>query len=228
MSGSLVRTLRIRTRRKLGNLGILSTALGDAGAQVGEIVTAKIGHRYTLRDFHIVFDDEEHLNAALQSVADLNDSEVVEVRNDVKFAHRGGKVRMVSRVPLTDISNFHTSITPGPREMTSMIDEDPAAADLYTSVPRAVGIVSDGAGLIGIGKVKPRAMMPVLEAKAALLSEKAGITGVPLAMEVASEEELVETAVRVAPSFSGVLLDALAAPRNARIKEKLEERLQPR
>lgn len=226
MPGSLVRTLRIRTRRKVGNLGILATALGDAGAQVGEIVTAKIGHRYTLRDFHIVFDDEEHLEHALGAVSELADSEVVEVRNDVTFAHRGGKVRTVSRVPLSDISSLHTSVTPGAREIADMIDDDVRAATLYTSIPRTVGILSDGAGLIGTGKVRPQAMMPLLEAQAALLSEKAGLSALPISVDVTSEEDLVETIVRIAPSFGGIHLSALAAPRNMRIKEKLEERLQ--
>ena len=225
MAGSLVRTLRIRTRRKVGNLGILTTALGDAGTQVGEIITVKIGHRFTLRDFHIVFDDEGHLDNALQAVGELADSEVVEVRNDVTFAHRGGKTRTVSRVPLSDISSLHTSVTPGAREITNLIDDDPAAATLYTSIPKTVGILSDGAGLIGAGKVRAEAMMPLLEAQAALLSEKAGLNGVPLTVDVNSEEDLVETIVRIGKSFGGIHLSALAAPRNVRIKEKLEDRL---
>ena len=174
MAGSLVRTLRIRTRRKVGNLGILTTALGDAGTQVGEIITVKIGHRFTLRDFHIVFDDEGHLDNALQAVGELADSEVVEVRNDVTFAHRGGKTRTVSRVPLSDISSLHTSVTPGAREITNLIDDDPAAATLYTSIPKTVGILSDGAGLIGAGKVRAEAMMPPPRSASRIALRKSG------------------------------------------------------
>src|SRR6185437_10221696 len=95
---SLVRTLRIRSRRKAGGLGILTSALGDAGASIGEIHTVRIGHNYTLRDFHLLLDDEEHLNNVLDAVKELSGSEVVAVRDTVREIHLGGKIRTAARV----------------------------------------------------------------------------------------------------------------------------------
>jgi len=101
-AGQLVRTLRIRTRRKVGNLGRVTTALGDAGVAIGEIVTLRIGHNYTLRDFHLNLDDEEHLKQAIASIDAIPDSEVVEVVNEVETVHCGGKIRTVSKIDLSD------------------------------------------------------------------------------------------------------------------------------
>ena len=97
-SAGLVRTIRIRSRRKTGGLGILTTALGDAGASIGEIQTVRIGHNYTLRDFHLLLDNDEHLKHVLDGIRDLRDSELVEVRETTRDVHLGGKVRTASRV----------------------------------------------------------------------------------------------------------------------------------
>jgi malate dehydrogenase (oxaloacetate-decarboxylating) len=221
----LVRTLRIRSRRKAGGLGVVTTALGDAGASIGEISTLKIGHNYTLRDFDLLLDDEEHLASVLESIAALADSEVIEVIDSVREVHKGGKIRTRSRIDLTSLSALNSGYMPGVKDMVRAIDDDPKLADTYTSVQRTVAIVTDGAGLAGFGKVEPRSMLPVLEGKAALLASMAGLSSLPLVLAVDSEDDFIETVTRIAPSCGAILLDALAAPRGQRAYQKLSERL---
>ncbi|MCP4503339.1 MAG: NAD-dependent malic enzyme [Deltaproteobacteria bacterium] len=225
MPASLVRTLRIKTRRTAGTLGLLTTAFGDVGVMVGEIVTARIGHTFSIRDFHAIFDDNNQLEAAIEAIKHLADSELVEVINDVKGVHHGGKIRTGSRVDLSSMYRMQTSYNPGTREMVELIDENPKLATRFTSVGRTVAIISDGNGLLGVGKVKSRAMLPILEAKAALLASHAGLNSLPLVLDVKSEDEFIETVTRLAPSCGAFLLDAIAAPRNLRIQEKLQTSL---
>jgi malate dehydrogenase (oxaloacetate-decarboxylating) len=224
-SPGLVRTLRIRSRRKAGGLGILTTALGDAGASIGEIHTVRIGHNYTLRDFHLLLDDDEHLGQVLNAVKELSDSEIVEVRDTVKDIHLGGKVRTTSRVSLKGLAALSSAYQPGVREIVQAIEDDPRLADAFTSVQRTVAIVSDGSGLVGLGKVQPRAMLPVVEGKAMLLSTLAGLSSMRLVLDVDSEDALVDTVAALAPSCGGILLDSIAAPRGPRAAAKLADKL---
>lgn len=225
MSRGIVRTLRIRSNRKAGVLGILTTALGDAGASIGEITTLKIGHNYTLRDFSLLLDDPEHLQGVLDAVGALADSDVVEVKNTVTEAHVGGKLKTVSRADVEHLTGLAAALSPGAREMTRMIDEQPSLADVYTAVQRTVAIVTDGGELPGVGKVHPRAMLPLVEGKAAVLASLGGLNALPLVLDVETEDEFIETVARIAPSCGAILLDALAAPRGARAVSKLSDRL---
>jgi len=226
MPATLVRTLRIRTRRTAGTLGKLTTALGDVGVMVGEIVTVRIGHTFSVRDFHVSLANSKQLQAALGAIETLDDSELIEVQNGVMAAHSGGKIRTRARVDLSSMYAMQTAYNPGTREMVDVIDENPDQACRYTSVGRTVGIISDGNGLLGVGKVKSRAMLPILEAKSALLASHAGLNALPLVLDVSSEEEFVQTIKRVAPSMGAIMLDAISAPRNRRIQEKLQRDLQ--
>ena len=225
MSPGLVRTLRIRSRRKAGGLGVLTSALGDAGASIGEIQTARIGHNYTLRDFHLLLDDEEHLRHVLDAVRELRDSEIIEVRNSVRDVHIGGKIRMRSRVELAGLAALSSAWQPGVREIVHAIEDEPKLADVFTSVCRTVAVVTDGSGLVGLGKVNPRAMLPVVEGKAMLLAQLAGLSGLPLCLNVDSEDALCDAVCALAPSFGAVILESIAAPRGPRSALKLAERL---
>lgn len=224
-SPGLVRTLRIRSRRKAGGLGILTTALGDAGASIGEIHTARIGHNYTLRDFHLLLDDAEHLAQVLTALKELRDSELVEVRDTVRDVHLGGKIRTQSRVPLNGLTALSSAYLPGVREVVQAIEDEPRLAEAFTSVQRTVAIVTDGSGLVGFGKVQPRSMLPVVEGKALLLTQLAGLASLRLCLDVDNEDQLVETVAALAPSCGAVLLDSVAAPRGPRAAQKLAERL---
>ncbi|OGQ24755.1 MAG: hypothetical protein A2138_20340 [Deltaproteobacteria bacterium RBG_16_71_12] len=224
-SAGLVRTIRIRSRRKTGGLGILTTALGDAGASIGEIQTVRIGHNYTLRDFHLLLDNDEHLKHVLDGIRDLRDSELVEVRETTRDVHLGGKVRTASRVDLSGLAVLAAATQPGVREIVQAIEDEPRMAEVFTTVQRTVAIVTDGSGLVGVGKVHPRAMLPVLEGKSAVLAQFAGLSSMRLALDVGSEDELIDAVSALAPSCGAVLIDSIAAPRGPRAAAKLADRL---
>jgi malate dehydrogenase (oxaloacetate-decarboxylating) len=223
--GGLVRTLRVKTRRKVGNLGLVTTALGDAGAQIGEITTFRIGHNFTVRDFQIRIDDPEHAKGAVDAVDALAESEVVDVLNEVELVHLGGKVRTRSRVDISTMPRLLTAYNPGVREIIQRIDANPDDALTFTSVQRTVALVTDGSGLLGMGRVRSRAMLPVLEAKAALLATQTGLNSLPLVLDVQTEDDFVATVKSLTPSCGAILLDAIGAPRGLRVHQKLSDAL---
>lgn len=226
MSPGLVRTFRIRSKRRPGGLGLLTTALGDVGASIGDLVTVSIGHNYTLRDFHLLLDDEEHLAAAVDAVSILDGSELLEVINTAEVVHRGGKVRTVSRVPLQSQHDMVAAHVPGVKQVVQRIADDPSQVDVFSSVARTVGVVTDGSGVVGLNKVSPAAALPVVETKCAFLSRLVGLTGLPLALDVPNEDRLVDTLVALRPSYSALLIESVAAPRGQRVTQRLGEKLQ--
>lgn len=225
MASGLVRTLRIRTRRKHGNLGILTTALGDAGTTIGEIITVKFGHSFTLRDFNLVLDNEEHLKNVVDAIGALADSEVVEVKNAVQNVHRGGKVRTCARASMDTLTDLQTSLTPGVSEVVNLIDKEPELALRLTAVQRTVAIISDGSGLRGVGRVRSQAVLPVLEAKAAWLSARGGLNTLPIGLDVQSEDEFIAAVKALRPSCGMLLVDAMAGGRAVRVCKRLTEAL---
>ena len=226
MSPGLVRTLRIRSKRRPGGLGLLASALGDAGASLGEIQTVRIGHNTTLRDFQLLLDDDEHLQAVLEAIKPLEGVDVVDVIDTVEQVHRGGKIRVRSRVAFTGVSDLSAAHMPGMKQMAQAIADDPPLATMYTAVARTVAVVTDGSGVTGLNQVQAIAALPVVEAKCALLAHFAGLSGLPLCLDIDTEDRFVDTLVALAPSYGAILVESVSAPRGPRVAQRLGERLQ--
>ena len=226
MSPGLTRTLRVRARRKPGGLGLLATALGDVGASIGDVDTVRIGHNFTIRDFHLLLDDEEHLAAVVDAVALIEGAELLEVIDTAELLHRGGKVRMSSRIVLDDQRSVTAAHVPGVKQVIRRIAEQPDLADVFSSVARTVAVVTDGSGVTGLNRVSPMAALPLVETKCMFLSQLAGLSGLPLSLGVPNEERLVESIIALRPSYSALIIDSVAAPRGQRVAQRVAEALQ--
>ncbi|SHF75198.1 malate dehydrogenase (oxaloacetate-decarboxylating) [Jatrophihabitans endophyticus] len=140
-------------------------------------------------------------------------------------AHEGGKLRLASTLPLVDRESLSLAYTPGVAEVCSVIAEDEARARDYTWRSRLVAVVSDGTAVLGLGNIGPAAALPVMEGKAALFSEFAGLNAVPVVLSTTDADEIVETVERIAPSFGGINLEDISAPRCFEIEARLRDRL---
>src|SRR5262249_23046632 len=116
----------------------------------------------------------------------------------------GGKLTMASTAPLTDRDDLSIAYTPGVAEVCTAIAENPALAARYTWTSRLVAVVSDGTAVLGLGDIGPRAALPVMEGKACLFKRFAGLDAVPIVLDTTDVDEIVETVVRLAPSFGGI------------------------
>ncbi len=139
--------------------------------------------------------------------------------------HVGGKMEVASTVSLTGPEDLSLAYTPGVARVCEAIAEDASLADDYTWVSNTVAVVTDGTAVLGLGDIGPRAAMPVMEGKAVLFKQFGGIDAVPICLDTTDPDEIVETVARLAPSFGGINLEDISAPRCFEIEQRLQDRL---
>ncbi|MER7363520.1 NAD(P)-dependent malic enzyme [Nonomuraea wenchangensis] len=139
--------------------------------------------------------------------------------------HVGGKMGIVATVPVATKDDLAMAYTPGVARVCTAIHEEPALAARYTWVSNTVAVVTDGTAVLGLGDIGPAAAMPVMEGKAVLFKEFAGVDAIPICLDTTDVDEIVETVVRIAPSFGGINLEDISAPRCFEIEDRLKERL---
>ena len=146
--------------------------------------------------------------------------------DDPAFAvHENGKLTVRPTRSITSLADLALTYTPGVARVSSAIAVEPELARHYTWAPRAVAIVSDGTAVLGLGDIGPVASLPVMEGKACLFSEFGGLSGVPIVLGTTDVDTIVETVVAMAPSFGGVNLEDISAPRCFEIESRLRARL---
>jgi malate dehydrogenase (oxaloacetate-decarboxylating) len=146
--------------------------------------------------------------------------------DDPAFAvHEGGKLSVVPTRRIESIADLALTYTPGVARVSSAIAAEPELGRRFTWAPRVVAVVSDGSAVLGLGDIGPSASLPVMEGKACLFSEFAGLSAVPVVLSTNDVDTIVETVVAIAPSFGGINLEDISAPRCFEIEARLRERL---
>jgi len=139
--------------------------------------------------------------------------------------HRGGKMEVASTVPVGDADDLSLAYTPGVALVCEAIAADREVAHDYTWVGNTVAVVTDGTAVLGLGDIGPAAAMPVMEGKAILFKQFGGVNAIPVALDTTDTEEIIETIVRLAPTFGGINLEDISSPRCFEIERRLIERL---
>ena len=136
-----------------------------------------------------------------------------------------GKLEIVSKCPVTDRDELSTAYTPGVAEPCRKIHANPHDAYRYTIKSHTVAVVSDGTAVLGLGDIGPLAAMPVMEGKAVLFKEFGGVDAFPICLDTKDTEELIKTVKYLAPTFGGINLEDISAPRCFEIERRLKEEL---
>ncbi|MEU5782963.1 NAD(P)-dependent malic enzyme [Micromonospora lupini] len=152
-------------------------------------------------------------------------SSTVDPADPVFQLHRGGKMAVASTVPLTSREDLSLAYTPGVARVCEAIAADPALADDYTWASHAVAVVTDGSAVLGLGNIGPRAALPVMEGKAVLFKQFAGVDAVPICLDTQDVDEIVAVVRALAPSFGGINLEDISAPRCFEVERRLDEAL---
>jgi malate dehydrogenase (oxaloacetate-decarboxylating) len=139
--------------------------------------------------------------------------------------HRGGKIEIRSTVHVRDEAGLAMAYTPGVGQVSLAIARDPALAHDYTWRSNVVAVVTDGSAVLGLGDLGPLGALPVMEGKALLFKVFGGVNAVPICLDAREVDDIVETVVRLAPSFGGINLEDISAPRCFAIERLLQERL---
>ncbi|MGW4337644.1 NAD(P)-dependent malic enzyme [Rhodococcus koreensis] len=150
----------------------------------------------------------------------------VELTDEEIFAgHVGGKLSVELTAPLDSQRDLSIAYTPGVAQVSRAIHADETLADRYTWTNRLVVVVSDGSAVLGLGDIGPRASLPVMEGKSALFKNFAGLNSIPLVLDTKDPDEIVETLIRLRPSFGAVNLEDISAPRCFEIEQRVIEAL---
>ena len=144
---------------------------------------------------------------------------------EIFASHEGGKLSVECTMPLDSKRALSVAYTPGVAQVSRAIAEDPAKAATHTWASRLVVVVSDGTAVLGLGDIGPAASLPVMEGKSALFKTFGGLNSIPLVLDTTNVDEIIETLVRLRPSYGAVNLEDIAAPRCFELEERLIEAL---
>src|ERR671919_669732 len=224
-SASYSLTLRVRLSSRAGSLGELTMAIGRAGGDIGAIDIVTVGNNYIIRDITVSSASSKHGEQIVQAVKDVDGVELVQVSDPTFLMHLGGKIEVVSKVPLKTRADLSMAYTPGVARICEAIHKDADKAFTLTIKKNTVAVVTDGTAVLGLGNVGPAAAMPVMEGKAMLFKEFADIDAYPICADTKGIDALVAVAKAIAPGFGGINLEDIAAPECFDVEERLRAEL---
>ncbi len=165
--------------------------------------------------------DADHRGRVISAVQAVRQARLVETTDRTFDLHRGGKLHTGLNSPLKTRDDLSMAYTPGVARVCAAIEEKREKAFKYTIKSNTVAVVSDGTAVLGLGDIGPEAAMPVMEGKAMLFKEFAGVDAFPICLDTKDVDEIVETVKRIAPGFGGVNLEDISSPRCFEIENRL-------
>jgi malate dehydrogenase (oxaloacetate-decarboxylating) len=226
MAERLLRTLRCRNLHRPGFLGRLAGAIGEAGANIGDIRTVWVGPDHIVRDLDIMVVDHDGLGRVEQALEDLEGVELLEVIDDIHDFHIDGKIEIRSTHPVRSVADLRRVYTPGVAEVVRTIAADPDESYTYTIRGKTVAIVTNGTRVLGLGNVGPLASLPVMEGKAALLSQFVGLSAMPIVLQSRDPDAIVATVLNFASGFGAIQLEDIESPACFEVEQRLVESLE--
>jgi len=217
--------LRVAVDHEPGTLGRLATAIGEAGGNITAVDIAEATADTLIRDMTVDARDETHAARIGDAVSKVAGVRVISIADRTFLLHAGGKITVTSKVPLRSRDDLSMAYTPGVARVCNAIAADPHRVHELTIKRNSVAIVTDGTAVLGLGNIGPAAALPVMEGKAMLFKEFAGIDAFPLCLDVRNGEDVIETVRRVAPVFGGINLEDIAAPHCFEVEERLKAEL---
>ena len=224
-SASFSATLRLRLKNVPGSFASVAQAIADADGLLDAIDLVRVESGTKVRDVTVLAEDADHIERITAAVRSVEGVEVEHVSDRTFLLHLGGKLEVRSKVPLKTRDDLSMAYTPGVARVCVAIAEDPDKVWNLTVKRNAVAIVSDGTAVLGLGDIGPEAAIPVMEGKAMLFKEFAGVNAWPLCLATKDPDAIVDAVTAIAPGFGGINLEDISAPRCFEIERRLDEAL---
>jgi len=224
-SASYSLTLRLEIKNRPGMLGRVASAIGEAGGDIGAVDLVESQRDRVIRDITIKARDSEHGQQIINRLRRLPGARVANVSDRTFLLHLGGKIEIRNKVPIRTRDDLSMAYTPGVARVCLAIKEDRQRAFTLTMKHNAVAVVTDGTAVLGLGDIGPEAALPVMEGKAMLFKEFAGVDAFPVCLATKDVDKIVETVKLVAPTFGGINLEDISAPRCFEVEERLRKEL---
>lgn len=218
-------TLRIELPNQAGTLASVTQAIAQAKGSLGQISLIECTRKVCRREITVDAYSEEHAEQIVTAVNALPDIQVIKVSDRTFDLHRGGKIAITSRLSAMSQTELAMAYTPGVGRICKAIAQDPSQVFSFTIKSNMVAIVTDGSAVLGLGNLGAQAALPVMEGKAMLFKEFAGVDAFPICLATQDTEEIIKTVKNIAPVFGGVNLEDIAAPRCFEIERRLRQEL---
>src|SRR5680860_323232 len=220
-------TIRVELDARQEPLGKLTAAIAEAGGQLQgvDLVPGAGSEGKRVREFTIDAQDRPHWEQILRAIGSTRGATVLDYVDRTMQMHRGGKIEMQNKYPLKTRDDLSMAYTPGVARVCEDIRADRAKAFEYTIKKNTVAIVSDGSAVLGLGNIGPEAAMPVMEGKAVLFKRFAGVDAWPVCINASSADDIVRIVEAIAPTYGGINLEDIAAPKCFEIEARLKESL---
>ncbi|HEY6084071.1 MAG TPA: NAD-dependent malic enzyme, partial [Nitrospira sp.] len=218
-------TVRLELANKPGMFANVAAVLAMEGANLGavDIVSATASHM--IRDVTFDVRDEAHGEHVLLRLGMLPDVKVLSASDRIFLLHLGGKIHVQSRLPVNTRNILSMVYTPGVGRVSQAIAKDRSKAYAFTIKCNSVAVVTDGSAVLGLGNLGPEAALPVMEGKAMLFRELAGIDAWPICLNSQNTEDIIRTVQTIAPGFGAINLEDISAPRCFEIERRLKASL---
>jgi malate dehydrogenase (oxaloacetate-decarboxylating) len=218
-------TLRCQITNRPGMLGRLTTAIGEAGGDIGAIDIVRAERALMIRDVTVRVQDEQHGARLIETIKRLDGIQVTHVSDRVFQTHQGGKIAIASKVPIKNRDDLSLAYTPGVARVCRAIADNPEQVYELTMKRNSVAVVSDGSAVLGLGNLGPAGALPVMEGKAILFKELADIDAFPICLQSQNPDMIVATVEQIAPVFGGINLEDIASPACFVVEGRLAESL---
>jgi len=198
-SASYSFTVRLEIRNKPGMLGRVTSVIGRAGGDIGAVDLAEMTPARVIRDITIKARDSGHAHLVVDRLRAMTGVRVMSISDRTFLMHLGGKIEITSKVPIRTRDDLSMAYTPGVARVCLSIKDDPERAFTLTMKRNVVAVVTDGTAVLGLGDIGPEAALPVMEGKAMLFKELAGVDAFPLCLDTKDPDKIVQTVKLVAP-----------------------------
>ncbi|MEN9248997.1 MAG: malic enzyme-like NAD(P)-binding protein [Gloeomargarita sp. GMQP_bins_120] len=218
-------TVRIEIPNRVGQLAAVLQAIGEAGGNLGPIDLIEQTRQRAIREITIDATGPEHEEQIIAAIRALPQVRLLSVDDRTFQLHQGGKIHLQSKIPLKNQADLAMAYTPGVGRVCAEIAQHPEQVYRFTIKQNCVAIVTDGSAVLGLGNLGPYAALPVMEGKAMLFKEFAGIDAFPICLDTQDPEAIVATVKYLAPVFGGINLEDISAPRCFAIEQRLQREL---
>ena len=217
--------VRLRLFNEVGVLNRVTQKISDLGGNIGAIDIVRPEPDALIRDITIFTHNPEHGEKLVEGLREIEDVEFINFSDRTFLAHLQGKIEINNRLPLSTRDDLSIAYTPGVARVCTEIHKNPENAYKLTIKGNTVAVVTDGTAVLGLGDIGPKAAMPVMEGKAMLFKQFAGIDAWPICLDTTDTEEIISIVKALAPGFGGINLEDISAPRCFEIEERLRNEL---
>jgi len=217
--------LRVEMDKQAVTFGELVLLIGQEGGDIVAIDVIQPGRKTEVRDLTVSVVEPSVVETLTRAVSQMQGIHLVNVSDRTFLLHLGGKIQVQSKVPIKNRDDLSRVYTPGVANVCLAIQEDVSKAHSLTIRRNTVAVVSDGTAVLGLGDIGPYAAMPVMEGKAMLFKELAGVDAFPICLDTKDPEEIIAIVKAIAPTFGGINLEDISSPRCFEIERRLKEQL---